>query len=57
MSILENLKRRFESMTGIGRPSAEATPAMVREVPPLTFRFQDDGVTPNHPHFPFVVFK
>src|SRR5438552_2271674 len=39
------------------RPNQIALRAMVRSRKPLTIRFADDGIVPNHPHFPLLVYR
>jgi uncharacterized protein YjlB len=56
MYIKESVKRTFEHATG-RKPSMDEARAAVRERKPRTFHFADDGVTPNNPTLPFVVYK
>jgi uncharacterized protein YjlB len=55
MILLENIKRIAEKATGWRRP--EDTQALLRERKPQTYRFRDDGVIPNHPTWPVIVYK
>src|SRR5689334_4227097 len=55
MTFLENIKRMAEKVTGRRRPNDPR--ALVRERKPQTFRFTDDGVIPNHPTWPLIVYK
>jgi uncharacterized protein YjlB len=57
MSIVETAKRTFENVTGYGKPSRDEALARVRARKPRTLRFADDGVTPNNPKLPFVVYR
>ena len=57
MSIVETVKRTFEQVTGYGKPSQDEALARVRARKPRAFRFADDGVTPNNPKLPFVIYK
>jgi hypothetical protein len=45
--LLEDTKRFLEKLTGFGRPERGALHRLVRERKPATFRFRDDGKTPN----------
>jgi uncharacterized protein YjlB len=55
MIVLENIKRIAEKATGWRRPND--VEAFTRERKPQTFRFTDDGVIPNHPRWPLVIYK
>lgn len=57
MYLVETLKRTFEQVTGRGKPPKRELRKLVHQRKPRTFSFKDDGVTPNHPDFPFVVYK
>jgi uncharacterized protein YjlB len=57
MSIIEDVKRTIEQVTGLGRPSAEALADAARRRKPNLFRFKDDGETPNNPALPLVVYR
>jgi uncharacterized protein YjlB len=55
MILLENIKRIAEKATGWRRP--DDPKALLRERKPQTYRFKDDGVIPNHPRWPLVIYK
>lgn len=55
MGLLENAKRSAEKTTGWRRPEDPAS--LLRDRKPRAFRFKDDGLIPNHPRWPFVVYK
>jgi uncharacterized protein YjlB len=55
MILLENIKRIAEKATGWRRP--DDPQALLRERKPQTYRFTDDGVIPNHPRWPLIVYK
>ena len=55
MILLENIKRIAEKATGWRRP--DDPQALLRERKPQTYQFTDDGVIPNHPRWPFVVYR
>ncbi len=57
MTLLEDVKKAAERLTGRRRPSANEIGALLRAPECVTFRFADDGRVPNHPHWPFVVFR
>lgn len=57
MPILEDAKRAFERVTGLGQPSPSAARAAVRARKAHTFRFDDDGLIPNNPRLPLVVYR
>jgi uncharacterized protein YjlB len=39
------------------RPDLSALRKRVRSRKPLAIRFRDDGIVPNHPHFPVLVYR
>jgi uncharacterized protein YjlB len=55
MILLENIKRIAEKATGWRRP--DDPQALLRERKPQTYRFTDDGVIPNHPRWPLIIYK
>jgi uncharacterized protein YjlB len=57
MPMLEDVKKVAEKMTGWSRPSAKELSGLVRERKANTFRFKDDGIIPNHPAWPLVVYR
>lgn len=57
MGILESVKKAAELATGIGRPRTQELAELVRLKKPLEFRFKDDGLVPNHPFWPFVIYR
>lgn len=57
MPIIEDAKRAFERVTGLGQPSRRAARAAVRPRKAHTFLFDDDGLIPNNPRLPLVVYR
>jgi len=57
MPTLETVKKLAETLTGWSRPSRSDLAALVRERKNNTFRFTDDGVIPNHPTWPLIIYK
>ncbi len=57
MYILENLKKTFEQVTGVGKHSAAAIRGLVRRRKPHAARFKDDGAIPNNPRLPFIHYR
>lgn len=55
MSILEDIKHLAEKATGWRRPDNPT--ALLHARKPKTFRFNDGGLIPNHPRWPFVIYK
>jgi uncharacterized protein YjlB len=53
----ETMKRAFERMTGIGRPSPREAAARVRKRKAWPSHFEDDGLVPNNPKLPFVHYR
>jgi uncharacterized protein YjlB len=38
-------------------PDAAALARMLRQRKPFTYRFEDDGIVPNHPEWPVIVYR
>jgi uncharacterized protein YjlB len=53
----EAIKRTFERMTGIDRPSQRRALSAVRGRRPQTYLFRDDGKVPNNPTLPLVCYR
>jgi uncharacterized protein YjlB len=54
---METLKKIAEKTTGWARPGKEALAELVRPRKPQTYRFKDDGIIPNHPRWPLVIYR
>jgi hypothetical protein len=46
-----------EKVTGWARPSRDNLSALVRDRKASTLRFKDDGIIPNHPKWPLVIYR
>lgn len=57
MASIEDVKKLAETITGWARPSLKDLAGLVRERKPRALRFKDDGVIPNHPEWPLIVFR
>jgi uncharacterized protein YjlB len=57
MPALETLKRITETATGWARPGKDQLGKLLRPRKPLTYRFRDDGIIPNHPRWPLVIYR
>ena len=57
MPILETGKKLFEKATGWRRPGKGEVKDLVIDTKPLTLKFEDDGVIPNHPHWPLILYR
>ena len=55
MRLLEDVKRITEKATGWKRPDDPGV--LLRERKSQTYRFKDDGLIPNHPRWPLVIYK
>ena len=53
----QKLKRLTERLTGWGRPARADIPSLVAPRKPNTFSFRDDGIIPNHPRWPLIVYR
>jgi hypothetical protein len=57
MPIFEDLKEYAERGSGLRRPGKRLVPDLVRERKPRAVRFKDDGLIPNHPRWPFIIYR
>jgi uncharacterized protein YjlB len=57
MSVIETIKKVAETATGWRRPAGDELPALVHARKPHRMRFKDDGLVPNHPRWPLVLYK
>ena len=57
MFVVENLKRKYEQLTGRGKPSVKQACEAAHRTEPQQFLFPDDGSVPNNPALPFLVYK
>jgi uncharacterized protein YjlB len=57
MPLLEDIKKAAETVTGWRRPSRSELAALPRSRKPRALRFKDDGMVPNHPAWPLVVYR
>jgi uncharacterized protein YjlB len=55
MNLLEDVKRITEKAIGWKRP--EDPQALLRDRKPQAYQFKDDGLIPNHPKWPLVIYK
>ena len=55
MILLENIKRLAEKATGWRRP--DDPQSLLRDRKAHTYRFKDDGIIPNHPRWPLIIYK
>jgi uncharacterized protein YjlB len=47
----------MQRATGLRRPGKKEAPELARARKPHTVRFKDDGLIPNHPRWPFVIYR
>jgi hypothetical protein len=57
MPAMETLKKITQKATGWARPAPDSLDTLVRARKPQTFRFKDDGIIPNHPRWPIVLYR
>jgi uncharacterized protein YjlB len=57
MPAMETLKKITEKATGWARPAPDDLRRLVRARKPQTLRFRDDGIIPNHPRWPLVLYR
>jgi len=56
MPLLEDAKALFQHVTGVHTPKPRELAALVRKRKPATFRFRDDGETPNN-RWPLILYR
>jgi uncharacterized protein YjlB len=54
--MLEDVKKIAEKVTGWSRPKRSALSSLIRDRKASTFRFKHDGIIPNHPQWPLVIY-
>jgi uncharacterized protein YjlB len=57
MPALETLKKVAEKVTGWARPTGDDLRELLRSRKPQSFRLKDDGIIPNHPHWPLIIYR
>jgi uncharacterized protein YjlB len=57
MGMLESLKEKIEKLTRWKRPSRDDLRHAVKARKPKALRFKDDGVIPNNPKLPFILYR
>ncbi len=57
MSVVESIKRTVGQVTGRGRPCGRDLDGLLRRRKAHAFRFEDDGLVPNNPYWPLVVYR
>jgi uncharacterized protein YjlB len=55
--ILEYLKQHAERAAGIRRPGRRKAPDLAQARKPHAVRFKDDGLVPNHPRWPLIIYR
>jgi hypothetical protein len=57
MPILEDPKEYSERATGLKRPGKQEASNLTRVRKPHAVRFKDDGLVPNHPRWPLIIYR
>ena len=57
MPALETLKKVAEQLTGWARPSGTALDELLQQRKANSFQFKDDGIIPNHPRWPLILYR
>jgi hypothetical protein len=57
MPILEDVKEYAERATGLRRPGKVDASNFARVRTPHAVRFEDDGLVPNHPRWPLIIYR
>ena len=55
--LLEDIKKTAERLTGQARPKPKQAEARVKPRKPNAWRFDDDGLVPNHPKWPAIQYR
>jgi uncharacterized protein YjlB len=55
--VLEYLKQYAERATGLRRPGRRKAPDLVQARKPPAVRFKDDGLVPNRPRWPLIIYR
>jgi uncharacterized protein YjlB len=56
-TLIEDLKSKAERLTGYRRPPREQLARLLKPSRPVAHQFRDDGFVPNHPRWPFVIYR
>ena len=57
MPLLEDLEEYTERATGLKRPGKREASNFTRGRKPHAVRFKDDGLVPNHPRWPLIIYR
>ena len=57
MPIVEDLKEYAERATGLRRPGKQKASDLAKAPKPHAVRFKDDGLVPNHPRWPLIIYR
>jgi uncharacterized protein YjlB len=57
LHLLESLKKKLETVTGMAKPSAQSVRQSIRESVAHETMFADDGTIPNNPKLPFIHYR
>jgi uncharacterized protein YjlB len=57
MPLIEAIKEKVEKIAGWGRPTPREVDAALRQRKPNVFRFADDGIVPNNPKLPLILYR
>lgn len=57
MPALETIKKFAETLTGWSKPSKKEIASLIQKRKANAIRFKDDGVIPNHPAWPLIVYR
>jgi uncharacterized protein YjlB len=57
MPLKDDLKELVERVTGIGHPKRNHRRRVAKTTKPRSYRFKDDGETPNNPGLPLLIYR
>jgi uncharacterized protein YjlB len=55
--LIETIKEQVDKITGWGRPTHRQLDEALRQRKPNVFRFADDGLIPNNPKLPLIIYR
>jgi uncharacterized protein YjlB len=57
MTLVEDIKSKVERLTGYRRPSADQLGKLIKPSGPVAHLFRHNEFVPNHPRWPFVLYR
>jgi uncharacterized protein YjlB len=57
MPVIEKVKKLAGRLTGWSHPAKDELASLVRQRKPTVAYLEDDGIVPNHPYWPLVIYR